>query len=405
MSEACVAPGGLGGTSTRFQLIEEEKPGLSYLATYTYDDNGNRLTRTVNSVTENYTYDAADKLLDISVNSSVVKEYTYDAAGRTTAITANSQTTSFSYDYEGRITQITYPSTNTDSFGYNGLGSRTSTSGVNGSRSFLRNGLSVTSPVLSDGTADYTPGVSRRASSATKFSHAGLKNTNTQSAENETIAASRVYDAFGNLVSTSGTWGGPFGYAGNFGYQEDGSGLRLLGYRYLDSSIGRFITIDPYHFGRNWQAYCANSPVRRTDPEGLLLIFIGVGLAVLGIGKLAADVYVNIAKWQADREYEEALERAIRSGKLDDDSFGSELNNGLKDRGQRAVEVVTPMIDTSINTIYGNGTYGISPVAQLPHTSPLSHEVEGTKVTIEILHTASDEMFEKLEEANKNKVQ
>ncbi|MEX2245050.1 MAG: RHS repeat-associated core domain-containing protein, partial [Fimbriimonadaceae bacterium] len=251
------------------QLIEEEKPALSYLATYTYDANGNRATRTVNSVTETYAYDEADKLETVTVNSNVVKEFTYDDAGRTTAIETSAGTTSFAYDYEGRVTQITYPSTSSDSFGYNGLGARASTSGTNGSRSFLRNGLGVTSPVLEDGVAEYTPGVSRRASSSTTFAHAGQKNTSAQSAENETVAASRVYDAFGNVVSSSGSWSGPFGYAGEFGYQEDGNGLRLLGHRYYDSTTGRFLTSDPIQNGRNWYEYCGNNPITQIDPTGL----------------------------------------------------------------------------------------------------------------------------------------
>jgi RHS repeat-associated protein len=255
------------------QLTEEEKPGLSYLATYTYDANGNRLTRTVNSVTEDYAYDEADKLETVSINSSVVKEYTYDAAGRTTAVEANAQTTTLAYDYEGRVTSITYPNLSSDSYGYNGIGARSATSGTNGSRTFLRSGLGVTAPVLSDGTAEYTPGVSRTASSTTTFAHAGLKNTNTQSAENETIAASRVYDAFGNIVSSSGSWSGSFGYAGNFGYQEDSNGLKLLGYRYYDGSTGRFLTSDPIGQGRNWYAYASSNPITRLDPTGLFTIF------------------------------------------------------------------------------------------------------------------------------------
>ncbi len=256
------------------QLIEEEKPGLSYLATYTYDANGNRATRTVNSVTETYSYDEADKLEDITVNSNVVKEFTYDAAGRTTAVETGAGVTSLSYDYEGRVTGITYPNTSSDGFGYNGLGSRTSTSGTNGSRTFLRAGLSVTAPVLGDGTADYTPSVSRRESSTTKFSHAGLKNTSTQSAANETVAATKAYDAFGNTVSSSGSWVGPFSYAGNFGYQQDANGLQLLGHRYYDSGIGRFITSDPIGDGQNWYMYVGANPVARADPTGHVVWFV-----------------------------------------------------------------------------------------------------------------------------------
>jgi RHS repeat-associated protein len=123
--------------------------------------------------------------------------------------------------------------------------------------------------VLEDGSADYTPGVSRTQSSTTTFAHAGLKNTSAQSAENETVAASRVYDAFGNTVSSSGSWSGPFGYAGSFGYQEDASNLKLLGHRYYDPTIGRFITQDPIGDGRNWYAYCAGRTLDEVDPDGL----------------------------------------------------------------------------------------------------------------------------------------
>ena len=127
----------------------------------------------------------------------------------------------------------------------------------------------MTSPVVADGAASYTPGVSRTVSSTTTFAHAGLKNTNSQSAENETVAASRVYDAFGNVVSSSGSWSSTFGYGAASGYQEDPSGLLLLGHRYLDTVSGRFLTADPMRSGSNWFRYAQGNPVTVTDPSGL----------------------------------------------------------------------------------------------------------------------------------------
>jgi uncharacterized protein RhaS with RHS repeats len=99
----------------------------------------------------------------------------------------------------------------------------------------------VTDPVLGDGTASYTPGISVRSGGNVRYQHTGLKNTDSQTSPAQSVAASRAYDAFGNLVSSSGTWSGPFGYAGNFGYQQDASGLKLLGHRYYDPSTGRFL--------------------------------------------------------------------------------------------------------------------------------------------------------------------
>ena len=71
------------------------------------------------------------------------------------------------------------------------------------------------------------------------------------------------------VIGSTGAWKGPFGYSGSAGYQEDETGLQLLGHRYYDSSTGRFITRDPIKDGRNWYAYCDNNPVSRVDAEGL----------------------------------------------------------------------------------------------------------------------------------------
>ena len=43
----------------------------------------------------------------------------------------------------------------------------------------------------------------------------------------------------------------------------------LLGQRYYDASVGRFISSDPIEDGDNWYAYCENNPLASIDPEGL----------------------------------------------------------------------------------------------------------------------------------------
>ena len=53
-------------------------------------------------------------------------------------------------------------------------------------------------------------------------------------------------------------------------YQSDAdSGLMLLGHRYYDSSIGRFISEDPIQAGDNWYVYCENNPLKGIAPSGL----------------------------------------------------------------------------------------------------------------------------------------
>jgi RHS repeat-associated protein len=249
------------------QLTGESRTG--YACTYTYDANGNRLTKVLNNVTESYTYDDADKML-----TAGSKTYTYDAAGRTTGVTVGNNTTTLAYDYEGRITQITYPNNSTNTFTYNGLDTRVGKVDSAGTKTFKRDGAGVTDNVLSDGFSTFTPGISSRTSGATSFLLGDfLKSFTRETDSNQATTATKQYDAFGALVASTGTSNSPFGFAGGFGYQEDGdSGLKLLGHRYYDASTGRFFTRDPAKDGRNWYAYCANNPATLLDPNGNIVL-------------------------------------------------------------------------------------------------------------------------------------
>ena len=257
------------------QLTSEVRSG--YNVAYTYDANGNRLSKTVNGVAESYTYDLADKML-----TAGAKSYTYDAAGRTVGINAPGGTTTLSYDYESRVTAITGPGIN-ETHTYNGLDTRVGTVQGGVSRTFVRDGSYVTDPVLRDGQATYTPGVSERRGGVSTWSHSGLKNADAQTTSVGAIAATRVYDAFGAELSATGTWKGPFGYAGGFGYQEDSSGLKLLGHRYYDPTTGRFLSRDRIKDGGNWYLYCDTAPMARHDWNGLEYIYGGVRVETYGL--------------------------------------------------------------------------------------------------------------------------
>jgi RHS repeat-associated protein len=151
-------------------------------------------------------------------------------------------------------------------------------------KKFLRDGDYATDPVLSDGSATFTPGISERRGSTTTFCHSGLKNASFQSGSSQTVSAERTYDAFGLVTSSTGTWQGPFDYAGGFGYQEDASGLKLLGHRNYDSSTGRFLTRDPIKDGRNWYVYCDSDTINYVDADGLDRIHVHTNQGGGGVG-------------------------------------------------------------------------------------------------------------------------
>ena len=251
------------------QLTSENRSGT--VTSYTYDDNGNRLTKAVSGTTETYSYDDGDKLEDVSVGGTAIKTYGYDAAGRTTSVVTSAGTTTLDYDYEGRISQITYPGSSTNTFTYNGLDTRVGKVDSAGTKTYRRDGDYVTAPVLGDGTSAFTPGISERKSSSTRMNHVDyLGSIVRQTGSAGTSQYGARYDAFGATYATSGSSWGPFGFAGQWGYQTDAdSGLMLLGHRYYDSSTGRLLTRDPIKDGRNWYAYGDNNPLNEVDEDGL----------------------------------------------------------------------------------------------------------------------------------------
>ena len=90
-----------------------------------------------------------------------------------------------------------------------------------------------------------------------------------------------LYDGFGMTLSRSGTTPTPFGFVGAGQYQTDAdSGLQLLGHRYYDPSVGRFITRDPAKEGRNWYGYCENSPLSSVDVSGEVPLILAGALIV-----------------------------------------------------------------------------------------------------------------------------
>src|SRR5207247_1890015 len=84
------------------------------------------------------------------------------------------------------------------------------------------------------------------------------------------------------------------------GYRTDSdSGLLLLGQRYYDPSLGRFISRDPTGYGGgdpNLYRYSNNNPVNASDPNGTFvqLLTAVAGAALLALMILAVIYYIAI---------------------------------------------------------------------------------------------------------------
>ena len=197
------------------------------------------------------------------------------AAGNCTQLKINGiAQQNFTYDDENRVSQIDYPSAPalpSSHFGYNGQRLRTSRQDSHGLAKYVTDGDSPGADVLSDGQAVYTPGVSERRNGASRFLHRdangslrGLTNSSQQTTD------TLVQDAFGVTVGHTGSNPLPFGFEADAQYQLDSdSSLLLVGNRYYDPVIGRFIPPDPSGEEDNEYAYADNNPLSFNDPDGL----------------------------------------------------------------------------------------------------------------------------------------
>lgn len=117
-----------------------------------------------------------------------------------------------------------------------------------------------------------------------------------------------VYDAWGRILSTTGTGANtigvynPFRYRGY--YYDTETGFYYLNSRYYDPNVGRFLNADGSVnangdlIGFNMFAYCGNNPVMGYDPSGtycvrladdmtMSLINLSFAIACIGTGYLA----------------------------------------------------------------------------------------------------------------------
>jgi len=255
------------------QLKKEDYTGGGYSdIEYNYDSNSNRSSKVVGgTVTTNYAYDWQDRLSSATTGANV-KSYLYDNNGNCNQVKWNGTTTvTLSYDVENRVSGIAYAGGATNSFTYNGLNLRTGKVDSAGTKSYVTDGVSPASPVLKDGAAVYTPGISERRGATSSFYHAdALGSTRNITGATQTSTDTMQTDAFGNTLARTGTNPTPFLFAGQHQYQADSqSGLMLLGNRYYDAEAGRFLSKDPIKDGDNWYAYCDNNPLAWTDPFGL----------------------------------------------------------------------------------------------------------------------------------------
>jgi len=242
---------------------------------YSYDAVGNR---TASLGVSTYTTNASNELTATS-NAS----YTYDNNGNTLTKSVGSNTTTYAWDFENRLSAVTLPGTGgTVTFKYDPLGRRIYKSSSAVTSIFAYDGDNLVEETNSSGTVvaryaqtqNIDEPMAMLRSGATSYYHAdGLGSVTSLSNTAGALAQTYTLDSFGNQTASSGSITSPFQYTGRESDPE--TGLYYYRARYYDQATGRFIIEDPLGFqgsDTNFYRSVGNRATAFTDPFGLVAI-------------------------------------------------------------------------------------------------------------------------------------
>jgi RHS repeat-associated protein len=249
--------------------------GATTTESYSYDLVGNRLA---SLGVPSYTTNSSNEL---TANSAA--SFTYDNNGNTLSKTDPTGTRTYAWDFENRLASVLLPGTGgTVIFKYDPFGRRIQ-------KAFTQNSTNTVTNYVYDGAntieevdvsgnelARYAQGVGideplaeLRLGAAGYYEQDGLGSVTSLSGATGALSNSYAYDAFGTLTASTGSLANPFQYTGRDFDSE--TGLRYYRARYYDSTTGRFLSEDPADFdgGINFYGYAANNPIAFIDPSGL----------------------------------------------------------------------------------------------------------------------------------------
>jgi RHS repeat-associated protein len=258
------------GYDNIYELLSATQ-GASTTESYTYDPVGNRLGNLSGSGWSNNTSN--------ELTSRPGVAYTYDNNGNTLTKADSTGTTNYSWDFENRLTSVTLPgSGGTVSFAYDPFGRRIKKASSAGTSIYAYDGDNLAEEANAAGAAvaRYSQGLNideplamLRSSTTSYYQADGLGSVTSLTNAAGTAAQNYTYDSFGNIIATTGSLVNSFRYTGREWDTE--TNLYYYRARYYDPNIGRFISEDPIHFksGINFYSYVSNSPTGFVDPSGL----------------------------------------------------------------------------------------------------------------------------------------
>ena len=262
----------------------------NHVSSYVYDKVGNRKEQTINGSTTIYGYDLNDRLETAGITS-----YSYDHNGNTLTESDGVINKVYGYNSKNQLTGVDVDGTVTQ-FGYDINGIRNSKTEAGVTTDFITDSNRSYAQVLlelenNSAVAVYTYGddlVSQSQSTGVNyFVYDGLGSTRMLTDETGAVTDQYAYQAFGELLGSSGTTVNDYLYVGEqFDSSVDKYYLRA---RYMDTGTGNFLTQD------TWQGnmqdpvtlhkylYGNSDAVNGVDPSGnMTLSDIGAAIRVVG---------------------------------------------------------------------------------------------------------------------------
>jgi RHS repeat-associated protein len=265
------------GYDNLYRLISATHPQPANPAElYTFDPVGNRLSSAQHP---SWSYDTNNRLLSFNGTS-----FAYDNNGNMISRTDQTSTTTYQYDAENRLIRINKPDGTVIAYRYDPFGRRIEKS-VNGTITrYLYDGESILYEMDGSNTmlARYTHGpgideplITNRGGSSYYYHADGLGSITHITDATGSIVQSYVYSAFGEIVAQAGGLANPYTYTSR--EYDPESGLYYYRARYYDTKIGRFLQTDPIGFGGgdvNLYVYVQNNPINEIDPLGLFIMSV-----------------------------------------------------------------------------------------------------------------------------------
>ena len=277
------------------ETITKGKTKTTY--TYAYDSVSNRTLKNVDGVETTYVYNELNQLV-----SEDGTTYEYNNAGNLVRVVGVGKTAIYSYNSENKLIKATVQQGNNvvvETYTYDYAGNRTSkTTTINNhvEKVYYLNDNSSLTNVLVEYSANgdeicyYTIGadlVSQEVNGKVfTYLYDGHGTVRALANENGKVTDTYCYDAFGNLISSTGSTANSYRYCGE--QFDSTTGLYYLRARYMNPSVGRFISMDTYQgynadpISLHKYLYANSNPVSNSDPSGYLAVEGNLALALSG---------------------------------------------------------------------------------------------------------------------------